>query len=275
MSSPLNPRVLLLGGHGKVSLLLTPLLLARSWDVVSVIRNPEQRSEIEKLGDGKPGKVEVMVSSLDHVKSEIDAEDIVQKANPDYVVWSAGAGGKGGPERTFQVDQDACKHIIRASLNKSQIKKFLMVSHAGSRRNKGSWMPEPFWQSILDLQNNGLPAYCKAKLEADEFFLAETKKRVEADPDFQAILLRPGLLTEEKPSGKVELGKITTFGPVSREQVAIVMDKLLERNDTKGWIDLIDGDEPIDQAIDRVVKDKVDAVDGEDVEAVYKRFGVA
>merc|ERR1712093_743883 len=41
-----NPRILLLGGHGKVSLLLTPKLVSRSWDVISVIRKPEQSGKV-------------------------------------------------------------------------------------------------------------------------------------------------------------------------------------------------------------------------------------
>lgn len=85
-----NPRVLLLGGHGKIARLLTPLLLNRSWDVTSVIRNPDHTSDILKLGQGKKGKVEVLVSSLDDVKSVDDAKAIVDRAKPDYVVWAAG-----------------------------------------------------------------------------------------------------------------------------------------------------------------------------------------
>jgi dTDP-4-dehydrorhamnose reductase len=74
------PRVLLLGGHGKVALDLTPLLLAKSWNVTSVIRSvdPKQQDEILALG------------SLEDVKSDADAQKVLDKVKPDYVVWSAG-----------------------------------------------------------------------------------------------------------------------------------------------------------------------------------------
>jgi nucleoside-diphosphate-sugar epimerase len=85
-----TPQVLLLGGHGKVAQHLTPLLLARSWNVTSVIRNPEHEKEILQLGKGKKGKVDVLLSSLDDVKSDADAQAILDKVHPDYVVWSAG-----------------------------------------------------------------------------------------------------------------------------------------------------------------------------------------
>lgn len=82
--------ILLIGGHGKVSQLLTPLLLARSWNVTSVIRTAEQQATIEKLGSGQPGKLNVLVSSVGDVKSEGDAQKILEQVKPDWVVWSAG-----------------------------------------------------------------------------------------------------------------------------------------------------------------------------------------
>ncbi len=85
-----TPRVLLLGGHGRVTMLLQPLLLARSWHVTSVIRNPDQEAEILALGKDKPGKIEVLVDSLDDVKEVSQAERVLNKVKPDIVVWSAG-----------------------------------------------------------------------------------------------------------------------------------------------------------------------------------------
>lgn len=83
-------QVLLLGGHGKVALHLTPLLLKRAWNVTSVIRNPAHESEILELGKGLSGNLKVLVSSLEDVKSAADAQSILEKVSPDYVVWSAG-----------------------------------------------------------------------------------------------------------------------------------------------------------------------------------------
>ena len=84
------PRVLLLGGHGKVSLYLTPLLLAKSWNVTTVIRDPKQQDDILALGKGQKGQVDVLVESLEDVKSDADAQKVLDKVKPDYVVWSAG-----------------------------------------------------------------------------------------------------------------------------------------------------------------------------------------
>jgi nucleoside-diphosphate-sugar epimerase len=91
--------VLLLGGHGKVAQYLTPLLLQRSWTVTSVIRSPDQVQALKKLGENQPGKLDVLVRSLEEVKSDAQAKSLIDEVKPDYIVWSAGAGGKGGPER--------------------------------------------------------------------------------------------------------------------------------------------------------------------------------
>lgn len=105
--------VLLLGGGGRISKLLTPLLLNKSWNVTSVVRNPDHKSELLALGEGKPGKIEVLVESLEDMKGVADAKAVLDRVKPSIVVWSAGAGGKGDPSRTFKVDRDAAKYWIR------------------------------------------------------------------------------------------------------------------------------------------------------------------
>jgi hypothetical protein len=58
-----------------------------------------------------------------------------------------------------------------------------------------------------------LPAYHKAKVEADEHLEALAKKRADSgDNEFQAINLRPGTLTDAPATGKVMLGKTPSRG---------------------------------------------------------------
>jgi hypothetical protein len=120
-----------------------------------------------------------------------------------------------------------------------------------------------------------LPTYAKAKQEADEYMtaLAAQRKRDPSAGHFQAINLRPGILTTEPATRKVELG-ITANGrgSVTREDVAIVADELLARADIEGWLDLVNGEEDVSEAVERVAREKVDAVAGEDVEGMVKRF---
>jgi hypothetical protein len=98
-----QPRVLLLGGHGKVSLYLTPKILSRSWNLTSVIRNPEQKSAILEAGKDGPGKVDVLVSSIEDVKTQGDAQKILDEVKPDWVVWSAGVYLSSFPPKLFSI----------------------------------------------------------------------------------------------------------------------------------------------------------------------------
>lgn len=98
----MSHHVLLLGGHGKIAQLLTPLLLARSWTVTSIIRTQDQVPTIQKLAEKHPGsgRLNVLVRSIEDVKSEAQARAIIDEAGPDYVVWSAGEiGRKPNPSR--------------------------------------------------------------------------------------------------------------------------------------------------------------------------------
>ncbi|RDW90688.1 uncharacterized protein DSM5745_02463 [Aspergillus mulundensis] len=276
-----NLNVLLLGGHGKVALHLTPLLLARSWNVTSVIRNPAHESEILALADPSKarGKLNVLVSSLDDIKTSADAAKIISQVDPDYVVWSAGAGGKGGPERTIAVDEVAAKAFIDASYLHPRVRKFLLVSWIGSRRNKPSWFTDADWSHSRNTFDNVLPTYAKAKLEADEYLTAHAAARTRKTASgkmgvLDAICLRPGLLTDEPATGKVTLGKTKSEGKVSREDVARVADALLAKDGAKGWFDLLGGEDEVADAVERVVRDKVDVVEGEDVDGMVKRFGL-
>lgn len=142
---------------------------------------------------------------------------------------------------------------------------------------KPSWLPEHSWKRTQRFWIEVLPDYCKAKWEADQYqtaLAAVTKKR-EPARKFQSISLRPGMLSDEPATGKVKMGHVETVeGSVSREDVAIVADRLLARDDTEGWFDLLAGAEPIDEAVERVVKGRIDSIGDENVDAMIQKFGL-
>ncbi|KAI4706040.1 hypothetical protein J4E81_000925 [Alternaria sp. BMP 2799] len=270
--------VLLVGGHGKVAQILTPLLLAKSWNVTSMIRTASQQPAIEKLGQGQPGKLDVLVHSVADVKSEADAKRILERVNPDWVVWSAGAGGKGGAEMTFAVDRDAAIAFTKASIHTPSIKKFLTVSYLSSRRGRAPWWNDEDWKVAQKVNTEILPNYFKAKVAADEVLTIlshhrvaqEEKDGVPADQRFCGISLRPGTLTEE-PAGKVKMGKIGAGGKTSRATVAESVVGVLEMDGVRGWVDVIDGDEEIVEAVKSYVKEEQDAIEGEDLDEMRER----
>lgn len=150
-----------------------------------------------------------------------------------------------------------------------------MVSYVGSRRARAPWWNDADWAATLKVNDEVLPAYAAAKVEADEALLALARLRREKGGDllpFEDICLRPGTLSDEPAAGKVSLGKTKARGRVSRADVADVAVRLLETDGARGYFDLLDGEEEIGMAVERVVRDGVDAVEGEDVKGIVEKY---
>lgn len=180
-----------------------------------------------------------------------------------------GAGGKGGSTRTYAIDRDAAQHFIRASAHTSRITKFLMVSYTGSRRQQPAWWSDEQWAGAQKVNAETLKHYYAAKLDADECLTALATQR---GAGFAAVVLRPGFLTDEEGTGRVALGKTAARGHVRRADVAAVAAELLGNEQANGWYDLLEGEEEISAAVERVVRDKIDCVEGEDVDAMVSKY---
>lgn len=144
-----------------------------------------------------------------------------------------------------------------------------MVSYNGSRRNQPPWWNAEQWASAQKINSETLKHYYAAKLDADECLTALAKQRGDG---FAAVVLRPGYLTDEEATGRVSLGKGAAKGQVRRADVAAVAAELLGNDGANGWYDLLEGDEDISAAVERVVRDKVDCVEGEDVDEMVTRY---
>lgn len=270
------PNILLLGGHGKIAQLMTPLLLKHSWNVTSVIRDEAQTQTIKSLAPSPAsGKLDVLVSSVEDVQTNAAAKKILDETKPDWIVWSAGAGGKGGADRTKAVDEIAAKRFIHAAYHSQTVTKFLLISYTGSRRNKPSWWSDDMWKEYLHVNAEVLPDYAKAKIAADEYFtsafLAAKDGKREGGKPFAAIDLRPGSLTDDA-AGNVQLGKTDGRGKISRATVAEVAAALLASDYKGGWVDLLEGKEDVQGAVDRVASEQWDCVQGEDLEKIKPLF---
>jgi uncharacterized protein YbjT (DUF2867 family) len=212
--------VVILGGHGKVALLLAPLLVARGDRVTSVFRNPDHEAEVAATGAGP-------------VVADLEALDVEQLAglvrDHDAVVWSAGAGG-GNAARTFAVDRDAAIRSIDAAAA-AGVDRYVMVSYVGAGPDHGVPADDPFH------------AYAEAKAAADEHLRRS---------GLAATVLGPGRLTLEEPTGRIELltGPNDGDTSVSRADVAAVVAAVLRDDTTVGrTIDFRHGSTPIAEAI--------------------------
>jgi hypothetical protein len=182
-----------------------------------------------------------------------------------------GAGGKGGPSRTHAIDNIACKRFIHAAYSTQSVTKFLLISYPGSRRVKPTWWTDEQWEKTQSVNNGGLANYHKAKVQSDEYLYSAFLKAKKEGQDFAAIDLRPASLTEDDDQ-TVELGRTPGQTSIGRHIVAEVAAGLLESGYKGGYVDLIKGSVPWQEAVKKVTSENTDAFEGEDIEAVSAAF---
>lgn len=210
-------RILIFGGHGKVALLLEPLLVTQGHTVTAVIRNPDHEADVASTG-AQP------------LVADIESFDVGQLTNlisgNDVVVWSAGAGG-GDPARTYAVDRDAAIRSMDAA-GAAGVERYIMVSWIGSRPDHGVAPDSSFFP------------YAEAKWAADAHLAAS---------ELDWTILAPGTLTLDPPTGRIELDP-QGRGEVSRADVAAVIAATISDDTTIGrTLRFGAGDEHIGHAI--------------------------
>lgn len=210
-------RILLIGGHGKVALLLEPLLVAAGHHVTAIIRNAAHEADIAATG-ADPLVADVEQFDLDQLTNLVSGNDVV--------VWSAGAGG-GDAARTYAVDRDAAVRTIDAA-RAAGVDHFVMVSYFGAGPDHGV---DP---------DNSFFAYAEAKAAADEHLRA-------SGVDY--TIVAPSALTLDAPTGLIDVDPDTGTS-VSRADVAAVIAAVIDEPATRGrTIGFNAGSTPIAQAL--------------------------
>ncbi|KAI5467475.1 hypothetical protein BGZ63DRAFT_419175 [Mariannaea sp. PMI_226] len=254
--------VLILGGNGRIGRLLTQILLKKSWSVTSVIRTQEQVEDLKKISAGLPGHFTVLVHDLEHVDSQEKAVAIVNEVKPDSLVFTAGAGATGSQDRVLRIDRDAAINFIKAAVATPSITHFMLVSYLGARRANPPWWTEEDWEGWKKVNSSFLARYYEAKVAADEALVTETRKC----PGISAVSVRPGGLTD-KSVGNVLMGQTRLArGMTSRATTAAVTALLLDSDNIKSrWLDVLDGDEDAQIAVERCVREGTECAEGEPV----------
>lgn len=210
--------ITIVGGHGKVALMLTSLLVKAGHDVVSMVRN---QAHVAAVGEAGATAVAADVERLDRA-------GIAQLiGGSEALVWSAGAGG-GNPKRTYAVDRDAAIRTIDAAVD-AGVRRFIMVSYSGSGRDN---IPE----------DNPFHPYSVAKAAADAHL---------REAALNWTIVAPGQLTGDEATGRIEAGPHVLQGATSRANVARVIAEAVPRSDLGGvnlWFR--DGEIPIAEALD-------------------------
>lgn len=211
-------RIVIMGGHGKIALLLAEALAARGDDVVSVVRNPDHRIEITAL-------------AATPVVCDLEAADVAEVgeivSGADAVVFAAGAGANSGAARKLTLDRDGA--ILTAdACEAAGVRRLVVVS----AHRTDTFDPD---------SDDVFQVYLRAKSEAD----ANIRAR-----DLDWVILRPGGLTDDPGLGLVELASEVPQGTVPRADVAAVITAILDTPAVaKQQLELVTGEATIDDAI--------------------------
>jgi uncharacterized protein YbjT (DUF2867 family) len=206
--------VVIVGGHGKIALLLERLLAERGDSPRGIIRATDQAKDLEEIG------AEPIVLDVENVDDISDA-----LAGSDAVVFAAGAGPGSGPARKRTVDYGGAVKLADAA-QRQEIRRYLMVSAIGANHP--------------DRWTDQMRPYYEAKAEADKYV-------TESGLDY--TIVRPGRLTDEPGTGSVAVDG-SGSGSVTREDVAAVLLECLTAENTIGKaFDLLNDGTPIPEAV--------------------------
>lgn len=212
-------RVVIAGGHGKIALRLERLLAARGDEVIGIIRNPVQATDLAQQG--------ATALVLDLEKADVDAL-ARELAGADAVVFAAGAGPGSGAARKDTVDRAAAELLVAAA-ETAGVRRYLLISSMGASDAPPAGTDEVF------------AVYLRAKA-------ASEKALRESDLDW--TILRPGRLTDEPGTGMVRLARTVRRGSVSRDDVAAVLVALLDVPRAIGQtLEVVAGDMPVAEAV--------------------------
>jgi uncharacterized protein YbjT (DUF2867 family) len=215
-------RVVIAGGHGKIALLLEQLLTQRGDQAVGLIRNPAQAEEVSATG---------AVVAVCDLESASAGEVAALLDGADAAVFAAGAGPGSGVPRKDTVDRGASVLLAEAA-GRTGVRRFVQISGMGAGQPPAPGTDEVF------------AAYLDAKTAAEDDLRAR---------DLDWTILRPGGLTDEPGTGRVQLGSSVPRGQVPRADVAAVIAALLNDPATAGSIlELVGGDTPITEAVARL-----------------------
>lgn len=208
-------RVVIAGGHGKIALRVERLLAARGDSATALVRNPDHHADVLDAG-GVP------------VHCDLEATDVASVAElmtgAGAALFAAGAGPGSGAARKDTVDRAAAVLFAEAA-QQAGVRRFIQISGSGLDRTTGD--------EVFD-------AYLAAKAAAEK----DLRER-----DLDWTILRPGRLTDDEPTGLVELSEKPLRGSVPRGDVAAVVVALLDRPGTvRRTYELISGQTPVEDA---------------------------
>lgn len=212
----MSKKIFIIGGAGNIGTRLAAQLVAKGHQPLSMHRHPEQAEDLSRLG-AKP-----IAGDLTELTSDALAGLMM---GADAVIFTAGAGGKGGEQMTNAIDGHGLELAVEAA-QKAGIKRFLLVS-AFPEAGRG--------RTVSDTFEN----YMRVKKAADAHLAAT---------DLDWVILRPGTLTNDEGTAMINAGLAIPYGNVPRDDVAATLVELVEHPEiNRIIIELTEGSTPVPQ----------------------------
>lgn len=211
-------RIAIAGGHGQIARLLGQRLSDEGHDVLGLIRTPEQADDLRAAG------MEPTVISLE----DASVDDVAEVINGcDAVVFAAGGGPESGRARKWSVDLMGAVLLADAA-EQAGVRRYVMVSSIGSDA------PENVDAGIFQV-------YLYAKGGAD----ADLRTR-----DLDWTIVRPGMLTDDAPTGQVTINPDQQRQPITRGDVAHTLAQVLTSGHAiRETFVVVNGATPVDEAV--------------------------
>lgn len=210
--------IFVIGANGQIGRHLVKKLIDQGDQVTAGIRKSSQASFFESLG-AETVSLDLEYDGIDDIKKKIE--------NADKVVFTAGSGGHTGADQTIIIDLDGAVKSIEVS-KLAQIKHFVMVSSFDTRRSAFE---------------GDLKPYTIAKHYADNYL---------RESGVPYTIVHPGALTNDDASDKVELAEEVERGKIPREDVATVLQAVLNNDDKIGQeFQVVAGSNGVKEAVDQ------------------------
>lgn len=219
MSNP--QQVTIVGGHGQIARMLCTQLVERGHTVRGLVRSTDQFDDIRDDG-GEPVLCDVETADISEIEQAFDGSDVV--------VFAAGSGPGAGADRKRSMDRDGAIKSIDGAV-RAGASRFVVISSMGAG-------DPPDDDEVFSI-------YLRAKHDADEEVRAASDRF-----GIGHVIVRPGQLTDDEPTGTVRIAEHTGRGKIPRADVARLLAEVIDTGSGDGHtFEVISGDTPITGAV--------------------------
>ncbi|MGB6406883.1 MAG: SDR family oxidoreductase [Planococcus donghaensis] len=205
--------VLVIGANGQVGRNIVKELAETNHKATAMVRKEEQIDKLKELG------------AANVVLGDLEQDFSAAFEGVDAVIFAAGSGPKTGADKTLTIDLWGSVKAAQYAQEKG-VKRFVQLGSVGSDNP--------------DAGGEAMKPYLVAKRTADD--LLKTT-------NLDYTIVRPGALSDEEKSGKIEVsldGFSSLEGrSIPRADVAHVLVDVLDRNNTYHKVfEVLQGDQP-------------------------------